>query len=70
MAQEGPRARRERGMIGADVANTLLILSRRSCMAEEGTRVRQEFAGLRFTPGSLDKKTDTLLAYACALMAG
>jgi hypothetical protein len=55
-------------MIGADVADTLLILSRRSCM--EGTRVRQEFAGLRFTPGSLDKKTDTLLAYACALMAG
>jgi len=36
----------------------------------EGARVRQEFAGLRFTPGSLDKKTDTLLAYACALMAG
>jgi len=57
-------------MIGADVADTLLILSRRSRMAEEGTRVRQEFAGLRFTPGSLDKKTDTLLAYACALMAG
>jgi len=57
-------------MIGADVADTLLTLSRRSCMAEEGTRVRQEFAGLRFTPGSLDKKTDALLAYACALMAG
>jgi hypothetical protein len=37
---------------------------------EQGTRVRQEFAGLRFTPGSLDKKTDALLAYACALMAG
>ena len=36
----------------------------------EGARIRQEFAGLRFTPGSLDKKTDTLLAYACALMAG
>jgi len=28
----------------------------------EGARVRQEFAGLRFTQGSLDKKTDTLLA--------
>ena len=35
-----------------------------------GARARQEFAGLRFTPGSLDKKTDSLLAYACALMAG
>jgi hypothetical protein len=57
-------------MIWTDVADALFILSRRSCMAEEGTRVRQEFAGLRFTPGSLDKKTDTLLAYACALMAG
>ncbi len=34
------------------------------------TRVRQEFVGLRFTPGSLDRKTDALLAYACALMAG
>jgi hypothetical protein len=56
-------------MIGADVAGALRILSRRSCM-EQGTRVRQEFAGLRFTPGSLDKKTDALLAYACALMAG
>ena len=33
-------------------------------------RVRQEFAGLRFTPNSLDRKTDALLAYACALMAG
>jgi hypothetical protein len=52
-----------------DVADALLILSRRSCM-EQGARVRQEFAGLRFTPGSLDKKTDALLAYACALMAG
>ena len=56
-------------MISADVADALLILSRRPCM-EEGTRVRQEFAGLRFTPGSLDKKTDALLAYACVLMAG
>ena len=56
-------------MVWVGVADALLILSRRSCM-EEGTRVRQEFAGLRFTPGSLDKKTDTLLAYACALMAG
>ena len=35
-----------------------------------GARARQEFVGLRFTPGSLDKKTDALLAYACALMAG
>src|SRR3989442_3310120 len=35
-----------------------------------GARARQEFVGLRFTPGSLDKKTDSLLAYACALMAG
>jgi len=33
-------------------------------------RVRQEFAGLRFTPGSLDRRTNALLAYACALMAG
>jgi hypothetical protein len=58
-------------MIWADAADALLILSGRSCMERtEGTRVRQEFAGLRFTPGSLDKKTDTLLAYACALMAG
>jgi hypothetical protein len=56
-------------MVWVGVADALLILSRRSCM-EEGTRVRQEFAGLRFTPGSLDKKTDALLAYACALMAG
>jgi hypothetical protein len=55
-------------MVWVGVADALLILSRRSCM--EGTRVRQEFAGLRFTPGSLDKKTDALLAYACALMAG
>ena len=34
------------------------------------TRVRQEFVGLRFTPGSLDRKTDALISYACALMAG
>jgi len=33
-------------------------------------RARQEFAGLRFTPGSLDRKTSALLAYACALVAG
>jgi len=45
-----------------------LALQRRARM--EGARARQEFAGLRFTPGSLDKKTDALLAYACALMAG
>ena len=49
-------------------AGALLISDREVSM--EGVRVRQEFAGLRFTPGSLDKKTDTLLAYACALMAG
>ena len=36
----------------------------------DDVRVRQEFVGLRFTPGSLDRKTDALLAYACALMAG
>jgi hypothetical protein len=36
----------------------------------DNVRVRQEFAGLRFTPGSLDRKTNALLAYACALMAG
>lgn len=31
---------------------------------------RQNFAGLRFTPGSLDPKTSALLSFACALMAG
>ena len=36
----------------------------------DGVRARQDFVGLRFTPGSLDKKTDALLAYVCALMAG
>ena len=33
-------------------------------------RARQDFVGLRFTPGTLDQKTNALLAYACALMAG
>jgi hypothetical protein len=33
-------------------------------------RVRQDFAGLRFSPGTLDRKTNALLSYACALMAG
>jgi hypothetical protein len=33
-------------------------------------RPRQEFVGLRFTPGSLDRKTSAMLAYACALVAG
>jgi hypothetical protein len=33
-------------------------------------RARQDFVGLRFTPGALDRKTNALLAYACALMAG
>jgi hypothetical protein len=33
-------------------------------------RARREFVGLRFTPGSLDAKTDGLLAFACALMTG
>ena len=36
----------------------------------DDVRIRQEFAGLRFTPSSLDRKTAALLAYACALMAG
>ena len=35
----------------------------------DDVRVRQEFAGLRYTPGSLDRTTNALLAYACALMA-
>ena len=33
-------------------------------------RARREFVGLKFTPGSLEPKTDALLAFACALMAG
>ena len=33
-------------------------------------KARREFVGLRFTPGSLEPKTDALLAFACALMAG
>jgi hypothetical protein len=33
-------------------------------------KARREFVGLRFTPGSLPPKTDALLAFACALMAG
>ena len=62
---------RESGTLQGSVSAVRAFPERKGHMEPAvGARARQEFAGLRFTPGSLDKKTDSLLAYACALMAG